>query len=169
MKIRGPFSFRHGAPRGFEREPAAERIARKSATYGSAEGGRAGQEGEGLAGRSLMANPPFGTILRSSSQTHLRDLGATDGKPFRAKDALRSPHAGVPFRQGRRRANLLNIGDLNASPPTTDETLDRRGPLHRESVGEMSATYWSASGERAGREGGPTPGQSALPGVPRNE
>jgi len=65
MKICGPFSFRHGAQRGVEREPAAERIARMSATHGSAEGGRAGQEGEGLAGRSLMATPLFGTMTNT--------------------------------------------------------------------------------------------------------
>jgi hypothetical protein len=54
---------------------------------------------------------------------------------------------------------------LNASSPPTNrepraahETIDRWGPLRRETVGEMSATYWSASGERAGREGVPTPG-----------
>jgi hypothetical protein len=65
---------------------------------------------------------------------------------------------------------------LNASSPPTNrepraahETIDRWGPLRRETVGEMSATYWSASGERAGREGVPTPGRNALPGVPHHE
>jgi hypothetical protein len=36
-----------------------------------------------------------------------------DGKPFLAKDALRSSTRGFISGQGRRRAHLMNIGDLN--------------------------------------------------------
>ena len=120
-----PFHFIMVPPSGFEREPAAERIARERATHGSPSGRRAGREGEGLDSPSLIGQIPPSAIsnlnILAEAQGCASAETAKDGhgscclgrRPGREREA-----GAVPFRSEDVEVTGAEPGPFNGLSPT---------------------------------------------------